>query len=248
MPFAWPIERVQTDTVWEGEFHVQRRMFTAAGVSLTIKPGSVIRFARNTFIWARGPIEAVGGVDNPITFTSIEKTTEQEYWNTVMTDLSEALFVHCRFENASMAIHSHFSKVTVDHCFFRNNESGFRFRSGPVEIKNSVFKDNFFGIVAYLVKAKVTGNLFTKNQVGILVREERNKGTAIHLNNFVDNLRYNLRVGDFNRGSDVDALENWWGGADPLLTIFDQRTEPDIGFVLYEPFATEPYKLQVPSW
>jgi hypothetical protein len=44
---------------------------------------------------------------------------------------------------------------------------------------------------------------------------------------------------------DVDARENWWGPADPAAMIFDELDEPDIGLVLYEPFAKTPFKLKM---
>ena len=76
---------------------------------------------------------------------------------------------------------------------------------------------------------------------GIFVRE-KGGGLLITGNNFSENSNYNIRVGDFNN-EDVPAHDNWWGNNDPLQTIFDGRSEPDIGKVLFEPFRKEPIKL-----
>jgi hypothetical protein len=43
----------------------------------------------------------------------------------------------------------------------------------------------------------------------------------------------------------ADAKENWWGGGNPVDTIFDEKNEPGIGKVLYEPFAQKPFTLDV---
>jgi hypothetical protein len=67
----------------------------------------------------------------------------------------------------------------------------------------------------------------------------RGSGFTIHKNNMHDNERYNLRLGDFNT-ENVDARQNWWGTHQPLETIFDDRREPGIGRVEFDPFALEP--------
>jgi hypothetical protein len=65
-------------------------------------------------------------------------------------------------------------------------------------------------------------------------------------NNIFANSGYNMRVGDAN-DEDVDARENWWGYGNPVDSIFDGRTEPDIGKVLYEPYLKEPVTIDIPE-
>ena len=59
-----------------------------------------------------------------------------------------------------------------------------------------------------------------------------------------DNKHYNIWVGDFNR-EDVEATGNWWGGHDPVETIFDARREPGIGLVNYEPILEAPVSITI---
>jgi nitrous oxidase accessory protein NosD len=245
--FTWPRGDLLADTVWLGEINIPQRVTTVVGSKLQIMPGTTVKFAKDRGLWARGDIEALGEPGRRIRFTALEKTAGV-YWHQIMTDLGSGVFSYCDFEYGGMAIHSHFANIQVSHCLFRNNESGIRFRGGPVEISDSVFVDNVYGLVSYLAKGKVLNNLFTNNETGILVRGERKGGMTIKHNNLIDNRRYNLRMGDFNDRVDVEASENWWGQVGPAGTIFDQRQEPDIGFVKFTPAATVPYKLDIEAF
>jgi nitrous oxidase accessory protein NosD len=149
---------------------------------------------------------------------------------------------NCVFEYATWALHVHFTNLTISDCHFTKNFGGLRFRSGPIEVINSIFDNNSIGIRAYIGNAVVRNNVITKNEVGIFVRE-KGGGLSITGNNIFENSNYNIRVGDFNN-EDVPARDNWWGSADPLSTIFDGRSEPDIGNVLFEPYRKEPIRME----
>lgn len=240
IPFVWPLEDIFSDTVWDGEIHLPRKVTLELGSTLKIDPGSKIKFARGTSLWLNGNFEAVGEAEKRISFSAIEDTEEQEYWNQITTEYAEARLENCDFRNANMAFHSHFSVVQIKGCSFKYSESGFRYRGGPVEIYDSLFEKNVFGMVAYFAKAEISGNTITKNDIGFLVRRERNGGLSIRHNNIFENKRYNMRMGDFNSAEDVDARENYWGVDAPGSMIFDEVSEPGIGLVNFEPPLTNP--------
>ena len=247
IPFPWPTRHIVIDTTWQGSVIVPRKVTLGLGATLAVAPGTLVRFARKSSLWLNGNFTAVGTPERRITFTSLEPTDEQIYWDQITTEYAEATVENCDFSHANMGLHSHFSVVHVKNCTFTNNESGFRFRGGPNDIINNLFKDNMFGMVAYFAKAVIRDNIITANDIGFLVRRERNRGLAIHHNNIYDNSRYNLRMGDFNQGEDTDARENWWGEGDPLARIFDERREPDLGLAMIEPYADTPFSITIPG-
>ena len=207
IPFVWPLANIFSDTVWDGEIHLPRKVTLQLGSSLVVNPGSKIKFARGASLWLNGNFTAVGESENRIAFSALEETVEQEYWDQITTEYAEARLENCDFANANMAFHSHFSVVKIKGCNFRYSESGFRYRGGPVEVHDSLFEKNVFGMVAYFAKADIRGNTLTNNDIGFLVRRERNRGLNIRHNNIFNNKRYNLRMGDFNAAEDVDARE-----------------------------------------
>lgn len=241
IPFSWPTKSVRVDTSWSGEFHVNHLVTVPTATTLEIAPGALIRLAKDQTLWVTGNINAIGESGRRILFTRLTEG-DKVFWDQVMTDVGRAVFINCDFEYAIMGIHSHFAQVQVKNCTFRNNESGFRFRGGPVEVSNSLFEHNTFGLVSYLVKARVIDNRITANDIGFLVRSEKDGGLKINNNNIYDNIRYNLRMGDFNTGTFVDARENYWGKNGPEK-IHDERVEPDIGIVYYEPYVEKPFEL-----
>lgn len=51
-----------------------------AGVKLTIKPGVIVKFMKNTYIYVNGTLDASGSVSEPITFSSAENNPEPGDW------------------------------------------------------------------------------------------------------------------------------------------------------------------------
>lgn len=237
-PVAWPLATLPTDVVWRGIVTVEQPLTVLPGATLRIEPGTTVRFAPAAGLAVRGKLLATGTAVAKIVFTSAA-VREPSAWDEILLEYATGSEIaHCVFEYATWGIHSHFTNLLVADSRFSHNYGGMRFRSGPVRIERSTFTGNTIGIRAYLGNAVITGNSITGNETGIFVRE-KGGGLTITGNDFAANSGHNIRVGDFNN-EDVDARQNWWGGADPAATIFDGRTEPGIGIVRYEPVLTRP--------
>jgi hypothetical protein len=154
------------------------------------------------------------------------------------------VFSNCIFENATWALHSHFTDLKVQECVFVNNYGGIRFTSGPLEVRRSFFGRNEVGIRAFRGSALIAENVITGNSTGIFVRD-KGAGLTIRKNNLYANSGYNVRMGDFNE-EDVDARDNWWGDLTPAEKIYDARNEPGIGMVRFEPYARKPFAVDLP--
>jgi parallel beta-helix repeat protein len=243
--FLWPMDAVFRDTAWYGDLRIDNTVLVPPSVKLRILPDSRLTFEKDAGLKVYGMIEAKGEKDARILFTS-SAGGEDNYWNEINLEQAVGIFSFCDVEHAIMGIHSHVSRLEVTGCSFINNDSGMRFRGGPVEIRHSLFEANAMGLGTFLADATISGNSIRKNRIGIFVREEKGGGLTIRENNIFDNSRFNIRIGDFNRKKDVDARDNWWGPGDPSDTLFDEKNEPDIGYVIYEPYAREPFKLDIP--
>jgi len=237
--FTWPLQTVSSDSTWRGEIIISVNTSVMNNATLNIAPGTTVRFARDTGLLIKGRMLAKGKPEQRIVFTSIAKKAASEWDEIQLEYATGSVISNCVFEYANWGLHSHFTNLTISDSLFTNNFGGMRFRSGPVVIKKSVFENNSIGIRSYIGNAVIRDNVVTKNETGIFVRE-KGGGLLITRNNIFDNSNYNIRVGDFNN-EDVPARDNWWGSSEPLATLFDGRSEPGIGNVLFEPFSREPF-------
>jgi parallel beta-helix repeat protein len=239
---AWPLKTIPVDGVWYGVISIPEEVTVVPGVELKVAPGTVVEFSEGAGLLVKGRLVARGLADKRIRFTSDRKKGAGDWDEIQLEYATGSVISHCIFEYATWGLHSHFTNLVVADSYFTNNFGGMRFRSGPAQIRDSLFENNSIGIRSYIGNAVMTGNTLRNNEVGIFVRE-KGGGLVVKGNNFLDNSSYAIRVGDFNT-EDVHAQGNWWGGADPSVTIFDEADEPGIGRVLLEPVLTSPVKVR----
>ncbi|RJR22591.1 MAG: right-handed parallel beta-helix repeat-containing protein [Nitrospiraceae bacterium] len=240
--FTWPVRTVLTNVAWNNSIHIRDQIEVLHGAALTIAPGTKVVLSKGAGVKiSSARLIAAGEKDRRITFTSFEKDGGG-LWDEILLEQADGSMIsYCDFEYATWALHSHFTALRVNNSRFIKNQGGMRFRSGPVEITGSLFKENSIGIRAFMANALIENNDMYENETGIFVREGGG-GLTIRRNNIYSNKNYNIRVGDFNM-EDINAKENWWGAADPAVTIFDARREPGIGTVVFEPVLNERVKI-----
>lgn len=242
LAFTWPVEELSGNLILAGEIIFKRAQLVPANSVLSVAAGTTVRFAANTGLTVHGKLLSKGTKTQPVTFTSLADKKPGAWNEIVLEQALDSAIAHTIIEYATWGIHGHFTNLTLDHILVRHNAGGMRFRSGPVTVKNSVFRENGIGIRSYMGNALIESNIIAENEVGLFVRE-RGSGLTISGNNFFANSDYNIRSGDFN-SEDIQATGNWWGTSTPGETIFDGRQEEGVGKVIFEPFLTQPLKLE----
>ncbi len=236
IPFeiAWPFENVFSDVSWAGAIEVRDTVEIDVGATLLVKPGTTVSFAPESGLHSHGRIMAKGTETNRIQFQP-KKPQGPGSWGEIIIEQGDpSSFSYCNFAFATWALHLHFTKVTVEDCLFTENDGGIRFRSGPVSVNRSTFKRNRIGIRSFRGVGTLSHSNIFENEIGIFIREG-GRSFLVQSNNLYNNDRYNIRLGDFN-AEDVDARKNFWGTDNPLDTIFDDRREPGVGRVVFDPF------------
>jgi len=248
-------ERIASDTTWEGTVTVDGQVVVEAGATLTIRPGTEVRFkktgtgealqgamAEGSGLLVRGTLMAVGEPDKRILFTSSEQEKEVGDWGEIMIESgAPSVIANADFEYATWGLHLHFTNVEVRDSTFRKNNGGIRFRSGPVEIHDNLFRGNYIGIRSYLGGGRIYHNICTGNEMGIFI-SRATEAITIKENNIYGNHRYNLRIGDFEQNP-IDVSNNWWGSAkeeDIEAGIYDGKRDEQVGKALYNPFLGSP--------
>lgn len=239
---TWPLENIVSDTHWHGDILIEKSVAVATGTDLVIAPKTRVFFSKGTGLVIKGKITAKGDKKGLIAFLP-RKDADAVQWDEILLDHAiGSIFTHCSFENATWALHSHFTDLKVENCSFLRNSGGLRFTSGPIEVRRSLFSENEIGIRAFRGNALFTENIIANNRVGIFVRE-KGGGLTINRNNIFANSEFNIRIGDFN-DEDVNAKDNWWGEGSPADSILDGRTDPGIGIVIFEPYSKQPFRIE----
>ncbi|MBU4151631.1 MAG: right-handed parallel beta-helix repeat-containing protein, partial [Proteobacteria bacterium] len=237
--FTWPVPYVLVDTVWDGEIQILQRVDTSAGTTLRITPGTTVRFGIHRGMWANGNIEAIGTEKQRILFTRLNGTGD-DHWHQIRVEKAQAVFDYCDFEYGETALHTHASDFRVVSTRFTHNQTGMMLcLGGTVVVNSSIFRENALGLVLNKARGEVRNTIIAENEVGIMVRAEDGRGMQISNSNIFSNARYNLKMGDFNKGENIDVRDNFWGTDKPGDTIFDDRIEPGLGRALFEPFAQQ---------
>jgi len=131
---------IDKDTIWKGEVLVKADVEVAKGATLTIMPGTIVRFEKieefgpgklsldklNHFpraeIIVRGKVYAQGTLENKITFTSAEESGHPGDWGSVnFLGSTGNIIEFCVFTYAHTAVHAHSSQVVVSYSTFHFN-------------------------------------------------------------------------------------------------------------------------------
>lgn len=228
------------NTVWERDILISGIVHVARGVTLTIAPGTTVRFKKidrtgdgvgDSMIKVSGRLKAQGSAKRPIKFTSAETTPDKADWSYLLFFVSgdESILRYCIFEYAFTGVQVHFSKAVIEDSVFRNNYEGIRFGRADLRIEHNDIFDNTYGIRHTRIEepVEITYNNIRNNGVGIfLVPSNQNivgfsntfdkkgglprKQFIVTYNNISYNTEYNFRLGE-RQGYDILLSDNWWG-------------------------------------
>jgi hypothetical protein len=240
---------VAADSVWSGAVTVIGQVVVKKGVTLTILPGTIVRFdwldkdgngIGDGELTIEGRIVARGTREQPITFTSAREQPAPKDWTYVMISTSrESIVEHCLFEYAFTGLQVHLSSVRVRNNRFLRNFEALRFSTSEIVLERNEIAGNTYGI-RYESRGSTGSigcNTIVDNEYGFFPVVKNGLGVRISGNNIV-NRGYNVKMGVEQR-EDLDFRGNWWGTAVPAAIVegfFDRRREGSIGRVLFEPY------------
>lgn len=179
---------ITADTVWQNEITVTEDTLVPQGVTLTVRPGTVIRISPAestktdpefisplTEITVRGRIKVEGSADAPVRFVSAEPGKGGE-WAGILIDGGEAFFRNCSVSNADSALYLIDAAVEAQNMTLSENRYGATLigSKNKTSIKNSSITKNDYGIVIITdVEPALTGTAITGNRKKDLWKEEK---------------------------------------------------------------------------
>lgn len=203
--------KLKVDTVWQGLIEVEDKIIVPEGITLTIKPGTIIRFQKKGFkqygfgdnrvyIQKGGKLVASGNPENFITFTSAERKPEPGDWHGLEFHSEDDLSIleYCKVEYAYEGIASILSSPGISNCIISKNDKGLCFwqKSGPMINKNKITNNNTGILCSSRSEPNITSNIITYNKDSGINCE---KGSSVNIlkndinNNYIG-IKMNLNV------------------------------------------------------
>ena len=186
---------LEKDTVWSGMMMVYGDVYVPPGVTLTVKPGTIIKFKRideksdqNMFdidspyypvaeLIIRGRLIARGTARDHIVFMSAALDPRPADWGAInFLGSDDNIIEYVKVINGYNGVHAHGSSVRISHCEFIKNGVGVSFKA-----EEETPDVPWFGKRSKLI---IKDNLFANNKGGIGFR---NSDAEIFHNEIIDN-------------------------------------------------------------
>lgn len=131
---------ITSDTIWDKEVLVKGDVEVARGATLTVMPGTVVRFVKiekygpaklykdkatyfpRAELIVRGKVIAQGTKDRMIVFTSAEKSPSPADWGAVnFLDTQDNILEYCEISYGHTSVHCHGAQVILANCYLHDN-------------------------------------------------------------------------------------------------------------------------------
>jgi hypothetical protein len=165
------------DTVWRGEVLVEGAVTVAPQATLSIEPGTVVRFRRKgnqaPLLVVQGRLVAVGTREAPILFSSSFVEPMAADWQGVMLLGSEKknTLENCRIEGAQTGFEALFSSVTLKSVRVERSGVGMRFQDTLVAMESGGASGCDIGLSFSESEADLRSLSLVSNRLGLSARK-----------------------------------------------------------------------------
>jgi len=240
---------------WSGEVRLAGDVVIPEDASLTIAPGTTVRFVADandllrehpnfpgSELIVRGRISAIGSPESPIIFRADNEQALPGAWGAVNVEGSdEALFRYCEFRQADSAIHSRDSRVSVEQSLFENNRVGIRFNNSRIHIVSNLLRNNQTAIRFHFGAPVIRNNRFTDNRINLFITSHP-QNYRVQANHFGAASEYQVVLGE-EVPEDILLANNYWEDVEPGQfdsLFFDGLRSDYLGRVLVDPVLADP--------
>ncbi len=173
---------ISSDETWSGEIYIKDAVFVDENVTLTILPGTIVKFEyyrgyrgdgrRGALYCNGGTISAIGTSDQPIWFTSSSDDPVNGDWAGIeLSNTTDSVFQYTIIEFAILGMSQMESSATVSHSIIRwnNTEGLYAERSSPLFEYNTLYENGYHEIALeqYNTNVIIRSNVFTGGRAAI---------------------------------------------------------------------------------
>lgn len=197
--------QVTEDTTLSGKLIVEGFITVLPQATLTILPGSVLRFSADSGIFVLGRIVVAGTAAAPVSFSSTYLHGATSDWNGITLAGTEKknLFENVSFHGAAVAVNSSFSSFSAKNLTVESVETAFRLVDSTAIVKEAVFSLASTGISAFKSEIDLEKVAFEKSSAGLVISSSSLSATDVtfaassSIGFAADNSRFRLERGLF---------------------------------------------------
>ena len=168
------------DTRWEKEVLIDGTVMVAPVATLTVTPGTVIRFAfrdsdgdgvGESEIFLQGRLLADGTPAAPIVFTALDGEGPGRWGaiNLMGADAAESRLSWALVERSFRGLHGHFSRFRAEHTVFRDNHRSVQFQESTVALADCGVTGSVSALRFRDSTAALEGLVIAGNTLGVQV-------------------------------------------------------------------------------
>ncbi len=155
---------VTVDSEWQGAVYVDGGITIGSAATLTINPGTVVRFAKGAGLHVLGRIVIRGTHENPVRLTSLYREPQDSDWSGIFLSgtVKRNVLENVVIEGAEIALFARFSSVSMDFVDIGSSRVGLKLQSSTATIANTVIAVPVTAISAakseiFMEKCSITG-------------------------------------------------------------------------------------------
>jgi copper-binding protein NosD len=157
------------DTQWSGSLLIEGMVTVSPQTTLTIMPGTVIRFAAGSGILVLGRIAVQGTPENPVVITSMfDKPLPSDWSGIFLTGTEKSnVFDHVVIQGADTAIQASFSAFAANGLRIDTAATAMRLSNSTVSVRNSAVSSAMAGILAVKSEVDLEAMTFEQNRTAL---------------------------------------------------------------------------------
>jgi len=239
------------------EYLLTDNLRISEGFTITIKPGTIIKFESGKQIDVRGSIIASGTPDSMIIFTNDDNGRGKGFFAGNASDSSRIFFKYCIFNNQSVVMDFSWCEgfVNVNNNVFINNdnESSTFLYLITLHTQFKFTQNNFFYNNGFIFSQNWSESLFSFNNNNIMENNKfryyvemypsHNNLECIKNNIYSNYYNGNVNIELAGSNSSFNISNNYWGNIDSCYiqsTILDFYTSSSKPLAIISPYLYQP--------
>lgn len=171
------------DSQWKGAIQVEGMVTVAAQTTLTIMPGTVVRFGPDSGILVLGRIVAKGTKELPILFTSnYLQPAPSDWYGIVLTGTAKKnIFEQLKMHGAEAAIYARSSSMELRQLHIENSSMAITLADSIADFKEMTITGCSTGISSIKSEVDLESVTIEKGEIGLSVNESSLTATNLKI-------------------------------------------------------------------